>query len=139
MEKRTLRIAPTSPEASGFAGARSVTSVESERTQMKSGQSSKETRYYLSSLEAGERSAQEMARHIRGHWAAVEIRTHWKRDVLMGEDATRSRNPELLANLALMRNALLALHAEHYPGSNLVELQESVQRLASLSLRLLRS
>ena len=35
--------------------------------------------------------------------------------MIFGEDDSRSRNPNLLANLALIRNALLALLAEHFP------------------------
>jgi hypothetical protein len=34
----------------------------------------------------------------------VENRNHWPRDALTGEDASRSRNATLLANLALLRN-----------------------------------
>jgi hypothetical protein len=36
-------------------------------------------------------------------------------NVLFGEDGSRSCNPNLLANVALMRNALLAILAEHFP------------------------
>ncbi|MBP8261852.1 MAG: DDE transposase family protein [Verrucomicrobia bacterium] len=44
---------------------------------------------------------------IRGHWGGVEIRNHWRRDAVLGEDGSRSRNATLLANLALIRNVLL--------------------------------
>ena len=53
---------------------------------------------------------------IRGHWGGVEIRNHWRRDALMGEDRSRSRNPNLLAKLALIRSALLHLLEPHFPG-----------------------
>ncbi|MDD2677009.1 MAG: hypothetical protein PHP75_06020 [Methylacidiphilaceae bacterium] len=49
---------------------------------------------------------------IRGHWGGVENRNHWRRDVPMGEDGSRSRQPNLLANLALIRNAILWLPGE---------------------------
>jgi len=54
----------------------------------------------------------------------VEIRNHWRRDVLLGEDGSRSRNPNLLANLALLRNALLALLADHFPDRPLPQTLE---------------
>ncbi len=53
-------------------------------------------------------------------------------------DNMRSRNPVLLANTALLRNALLALRAEHYGTHNMVAMQEAMQRSPSLALRLLR-
>ncbi len=40
-------------------------------------------------------------------------RNHWRRDVLMGEDRSRSRHPNLLANLALIRSALLPILSDH--------------------------
>nr|WP_020494406.1 DDE transposase family protein [Verrucomicrobium sp. 3C] len=55
---------------------------------------------------------------IREHWGGIEIRNHWRRDVLMGEDRSRSRQPNLLANLALIRNALLSLLSERLGENN---------------------
>ena len=52
------------------------------------------------------------------------MRNHWRRDALMGEDRSRSRNSNLLANLALIRNALLALLADHHPNQSLPVLRE---------------
>jgi predicted transposase YbfD/YdcC len=88
------------PQASGFAGARTLIAVHSERAVIKKSAESKETRYYLSSLGLGQMRLEEQARLIRGHWAAVENNTHWRKDTLMGEDGMRSRNAALLANTA---------------------------------------
>ena len=63
---------------------------------------------------------------IRGHWGGVEIRNHWRRDALMGEDRSRSRNPNLLANVALIRSALLHLFAQHFPERPLPEIREQL-------------
>jgi hypothetical protein len=41
--------------------------------------------------------------------------------------------------VALLRDALLALRAEHYGGQNMVAMQEAMQRTPTLALRLLRS
>jgi hypothetical protein len=38
---------------------------------------------------------------VHGHWAGVENRNHWRRDACLGEDRTRSRNANVLINLAL--------------------------------------
>ena len=127
------------PEESGYAGTRTLAVVESERQVTKKNTSGTDTRYYNSSLGQDEITAEKMGERIRGHWASVENGTHWRRDVLLGEDGTRSRNAMLLGNLALMRNVLLALHEQHYPGRNLMELIEAVQRRPALALHLIRS
>jgi predicted transposase YbfD/YdcC len=56
------------------------------------------------------------ARIIRGHWGGVEIRNHWIRDACLHEDKTRSRNPRIVANLAMLRNTLLKIIADHKPA-----------------------
>lgn len=98
--------------------------VRSERTLKKTGQSTLESRYYLSSIALKEHTPQQWLDRICGHWAGVEIRNHWKRDVFMGEDRSRSRNANLLANLALIRSALLSLLAEEPDGRSLPEMHE---------------
>jgi hypothetical protein len=64
-----------------------------------------ETRYYLSSAEPAERTDAQWQDLVRGHWGGVEIRNHWRRDALWGEDRSRTCNANALANLALLRNA----------------------------------
>ena len=66
------------------------------------GQTSTESRCYVSRAPPGEYTPQQWLELIRGHWGGVEIRNHWRRDALMGEDRSRSRNASLLANLALI-------------------------------------
>src|SRR5438552_658493 len=75
---------------------------------------------------------------IRGHWAGVEVRNHWRRDALMGEDRSRSRNANLLANLALIRNALLAIMPEHLNARTLPELCENLHSRPSRCYAILR-
>ena len=82
--------------AADFPYARSLIAVRSQRTHKKSGESSEESRYYLSSREPGEHTAAQWLGLIRGHWGGVENRNHWRRDALMGEDGSRSRNATLL-------------------------------------------
>jgi predicted transposase YbfD/YdcC len=55
----------------------------------------------------------------------VEIRNHWRRDAVWGEDRSRTRNPNALANLALLRSALLARLARHPDERSLPALLES--------------
>jgi hypothetical protein len=45
----------------------------------------------------------------------------------MGEDRSRSRNANLLANLALIRNALLEILSEHILEQSLPEFRENLR------------
>lgn len=98
--------------------------MRSERTIKKTGASSIESRYYLSSAEPPKYKCSQWLELIRGHWAGVEIRNHWRRDALMGEDRSRSRNPNLLANLAVIRSALLCGLVEQFEDRSQPEIHE---------------
>lgn len=118
---------------------RSVVVVRSEITVKKTQKTTTETRYYLSSLEPQARTPAHWQQLIRGHWGGVEIRNHWRRDAVWGEDASRTRNAAALANLALLRNALFALLPAHYPGLSHPEIHERLHSHPAVALRVLRS
>lgn len=111
--------------------------LRNSRTVKKTGQTTTEAHYYLSSALPNQRRPAQWLGLIRGHWAGVEIRNHWRRDALMGEDGSRSRNPNLLANLALLRSGLLALLAEHFPDWPLPQIREQLACRPGQSLRIL--
>jgi hypothetical protein len=67
----------------------------------------------------------------------VEIRNHWRRDGLMGEEGSRSRHPNLLANLALLRSALLTVLTDHFQDRPLPQIQEQLHFRPSQCLDLL--
>lgn len=66
-----------------------------------------ETSYYISSSCASTYSAKQWLGLIRGHWGGIESRNHWRKDACLLEDKTRSRNPNLVATCAMLRNILL--------------------------------
>jgi hypothetical protein len=109
-----------------FCFARSLIVLRNTRCVKKTGQSTTEPHYYLSSAPPEQNRPPQWVGLIRGHWAGVEIRNHWRRDVIFGEDQSRSRNPNLLANMALIRNALLAVLAEHFPDEPSPDLLENI-------------
>ena len=111
--------------------------ARNERTVKKTGQTSTESHYYLSSAPPEQYCEEQWLALIRGHWGGVEIRNHWRRDALLGEDRSRSRNPNLLANLALVRSALLALLADHFPDRSLPEVREILALNSHLSCKIL--
>lgn len=100
--------------------------VRSHRTQKRTGLTTTESRYYLSSAPPEQYSSGQWLGLIRGHWGGVEIRNHWRRDVLMGEDRSRSRQANLLANLALLRSALLASLSERLGEQSLPAFREQI-------------
>ena len=122
-----------------FPYARSLIVVRSQRTIKKTGQTSTQSRYYLSSCPPETYRAEQWLGLIRGHWGGVEVRNHWRRDALLGEDGSRSRKANLLANVALIRNALLALLAEHHPDQPLPELLEQLHSRPGRCFNLLSS
>lgn len=111
--------------------------MRSERTIKKTGLSSSESRYYLSSALPEQYTPAGWLELIRGHWAGVEIRNHWRRDALMGEDRSRSRNANLLANLALLRSASLCGLAEQFDSKSQPEIREALQSNPQRCLKLL--
>ena len=69
------------------------------------------TRCFLSRLDPGDdhRKREQGARAIRGHWG-IENKNHYKRDTCQWrEDDHRHRRVNAAQNLALTRNALLAI------------------------------
>jgi len=112
--------------------------VRSQRTVKACAKSSNETRFYLSSLEPGERTPAQWQALVRGHWAGIEIRNHWQRDAFWGEDRSRTRNPNALANLALLRNALLALLPGHFQDVPMPVIREQLHSCPAACLRIVR-
>ena len=109
MEKREVSFCTAEPFASGFPFSRIIVKIRSTRLIKKSGKQSDEERFYLSSQLWKDRSPENWINLSRSHWAGVENRNHYRRDATLGEDATRCRNPNVLANLALLRSVCLLL------------------------------
>lgn len=86
-----------------WEGLRSVGMVES--TREVNGQTTRERRYYLTSLKL---DVETFARAVRGHWG-VENKLHWVMDVCFGEDQSRARTGYAAENLATLRRLALNL------------------------------
>lgn len=125
------------PLSADFPYARTLIVLRSERTVKKSGHSTTESRYYLSSAQARDYTPWQWLDLIRGHWGGVEVRNHWRRDALMGEDGSRSRHGSLLANLALIRNALLQVLSEALQEQSLPQFRETLHSYPGRCLALL--
>jgi predicted transposase YbfD/YdcC len=111
--------------------------VHSSICSKKTGQTTHDTRFYLSSQEPADRTPAQWQDLIRGHWAGVEIRNHWRRDSLWGEDRSRTRKAHALANLALLRSALLVLTPTHFPELPLKQVFEQLHSNPAACLRVI--
>jgi len=120
-----------------FPFARSLIVLRNTRTIKKTNRTTTESHYYLSSALPEQHRPSQWLSLIRGHWAGVEVRNHWQRDVLFGEDGSRSRNPNLLANMALIRSALLAILADHFPETPGPAILEQLSRDPNQSIQIL--
>jgi predicted transposase YbfD/YdcC len=82
----------------------SIAVVESVREA--NGKTSRERRYFISSLSAVDAKA--MLGYVRGHWS-VENNLHWQLDVSFGEDACRVRKDHGAQNFSRLRRMALNL------------------------------
>lgn len=73
-------------------------------------QTSEEYSLYTTSLFKEERTAKELAELIRGHWNAIEIGSHHRRDVTLGEDASRITGKKAAQAMATLRNLVIGLY-----------------------------
>jgi len=81
----------------------SLVKITSQRQQ--SGETSRETRYFISSLPA---NAERLLTAVRAHWQ-IENALHWVLDMAFREDENRTRKDHAPENLALIRHLTLNL------------------------------
>lgn len=119
----------------GLPGARSALTVQREWVQKKEPiKEQTHTRFFLTSLNPKDKSSAAAA--ARNHWA-IENRNHYKRDACAWqEDRHRHRRPRAALNLALTRNALLAI-IPFEPGQSLSLFFELYHRSPAKALNLI--
>ncbi len=83
----------------------SIIRVQSERYIKSTGETQKETRYYISSLST---SAEHISNAIRSHWA-IENNVHWCLDVAFNEDGNRKRMGNAAVNFSKINRIALNL------------------------------
>jgi predicted transposase YbfD/YdcC len=91
-------------ERGEWAGLTSVGMVES--TREVDGKTSREVRYFISSLPGD--NAEKFAGAVRSHWS-VENNLHWVLDVAFDEDRSRVRKDNAPENMAMLRHVALNL------------------------------
>ncbi len=105
-ERRTLKATTALNEYLDWPGVAQVGQVESEV--VKDGKTTHETRYFITSVSRAAADAGQLLKWVRGHWS-IENRSHYVRDVTMGEDASRIRKHSGPQVMAAFRNAAIGL------------------------------
>jgi len=83
-----------------------------ERQELRRGkvvQTSEEYAFYCTSAAPKQYSAQRLLQAIRDHWGAAENGSHYRRDISLGEDASRISGRSGAYVMATLRNLLLGL------------------------------
>ena len=106
MEKRTLRTTTILTKHQDWAGLQQGFELVRERTEQ--GKKTVETVHGITSLSAERANAQRLLELTRGHWG-IENKLHYKRDVTLGEDASRVRKGVAPQVMAALRNSVIHL------------------------------
>jgi len=97
-----------------------------------------EISHYVSSIPADTYTPKQWLALIRGHWGGVEIRNHWRKDACLLEDKTRSRNPNIVAAFAMIRNLVLYFLNEQKVHSTLAGFVEATAAYASKAYAMIK-
>lgn len=106
-----VRQIVTSTALKGFVnwpGAEQVMKITRTVTRLKTGQTTTESVYAITSLPPSRGSPALLLEAIRGHWV-IENDIHWIRDVTLGEDRCAVHKDYAPQVLAILRNVMIAL------------------------------
>ena len=129
LEKRTLRTTSTLTKHQDWAGLKQGFELTRERTI--NGERTVETVRGITSLCAERADAERLLRLTRGHWG-IENGLHYRRDVTMGEDASRVRKGVGPQVMAALRNSII--HALSDVGPNLAAAMRRLNNCLSQAL-----
>jgi len=101
-----------SPEEAGLCGCWQFIAVWREQKKLRRGNIIEETQeysFYCTSAAPKQYCAQRLLQFIRDHWSASENGSHYRRDVSLGEDASRISGRTGPYVMATLRNLVLGL------------------------------
>jgi predicted transposase YbfD/YdcC len=107
-----LQRTTLSPEAAGLCGCWQFIAVWRQRQELRQGKvtaESEEYSYYCTSAAPEQYDAPQLLQSIRNHWSSSENGSHYRRDVSLGEDASRISGRSGAYVMATLRNLLLGL------------------------------
>lgn len=133
IEKRTLRATTILTKHQDWAGLQQGFQVVRERTAQ--GKKTVEVVHGISSLSPERADASRLLALTRGHWG-IENGLHYKRDVTMGEDASRIRKGVAPQVMAALRNSIIHVLGDVVAPS-LASAMRTVGNCLSQGLRIL--
>jgi hypothetical protein len=133
IEKRTLRTTTILTKHQDWAGLKQGFEVVRERTVQ--GKKTVEVVHGITSLTPERADATRLLKLTRGHWA-IENELHYKRDVTMGEDASRVRKGVAPQVMAALRNSIIHVLSDVIAPS-LASAMRTMANCPSQALRLL--
>jgi predicted transposase YbfD/YdcC len=104
LEKRTLRTTTILTKQQDWAGLKQGFELVRERTEH--GKKTVETVHGITSLSPERADARRLLELTRRHWG-IENKLHYKRDVTLGEDASRIRKGTAPQVMAALRNSVV--------------------------------
>lgn len=111
-------------QRSDWTNLNAIGMVKSTVYTMKTGKTTEECRYYITSLT----DIQKFAQAARSHWS-IENQLHWQLDMSFHEDASRARKRNSPLNLNILRTEALRL-LNHVDFGKRVSLRRKMSRLA---------
>jgi hypothetical protein len=132
-ERRTLEATTALKDYLDWPGAAQVGRIDSEVA--RDGKTSREVRYFITSVPRSRAGADRLLSWARGHWS-IENRSHYVRDVTLGEDASRIRKGAGPQVMAALRNAAIGF-LRATGATNIAEaLRRNASRVADLFTKL---
>ena len=108
IETRTLTASTALNAYIEWPAVEQVFKYSYERIEVSTGQVKQKTQYGITSLSPTQASAKDLLTLRRGHWA-IENKSHWVRDVVLGEDASQVRCGVIPQVMAALRNTAIAV------------------------------
>ena len=105
---RAIGLDDVSPGYVDMPHRRKALRIERERRVLRTGKTTTETAFGVTSLGPERAQASELLALNRGHWA-IENRLHYVRDTAYDEDRNRVRAKSLRRNLASLANAAISI------------------------------
>lgn len=133
MVKRTLRTTTILTKHQDWAGLKQGFELVRERTEK--GVKTVEIVHGITSLSPERADAQRLLELTRGHWG-IENGLHYRRDVTMGEDASRVRKGVAPQVMAALRNSVIHMLSD-VVAPNLASAMRSMNNRFAQALKLL--
>lgn len=91
-----------------YADCGCVLQLKSMRTEISTGKTSEEVRYFIVSKGISSRPLPVLAAWTRGHWSQ-ENHLHWAKDAILGEDDAREKSPRSSRVLGFLKDIVISI------------------------------